>query len=145
MNFQGGQARYFEIMLLAGGAAAFWYLRRGRFAWPLLFAIWAHLSLYSARKLEIFVKLAAPPAAQFVADAWRRAPALRLAGWLRSGLDALRDFTQDLSAFDAAPRWHAASAMAVLALAAVFYAFPSALCVSCRSTMPRHTPRSRWV
>ena len=126
MNFQGGQARYFEIMLLAGGAAAFWYLKRGRLAWPLLFAVWAHLALYSARNVEIFVLLAAPPAAEFVADAWRGVPALRLAGWLRGSLDALRDFTQELSAFDAAPRWHAVSAVAVLALAAVFYA-PHAL------------------
>jgi len=122
MNFQGGQTRYFEIMLLAGGAAAFWYLRRGSLTWPLLFAVWAHLSLYSARNVEIFVLLAAPPAAEFVADAWRRAPALRWAGWLRQGLDALRDFTQELSAFDAAPRWHVVSAAAVLALAAAFYA-----------------------
>jgi hypothetical protein len=37
-------------------------------------------------------------------------------------LDALRDFTQELSAFDAAPRWHVVSAAAVLALAAAFYA-----------------------
>jgi len=122
MNFQGGQARYFEIMLLAGGAAAFWYIRRGSLTWPLLFAVWAHLSLYSARNVEIFVLLAAPPAAEFVADAWRRAPTMRCAGWLRSGLDAFRDFTQELSASDAAPRWHVVSAVAVLALAAAFYA-----------------------
>jgi len=122
MNFQGGQARYFEIILLAGGAAAFWHLRRGRLVWPLLFVVWAHLALYSARNVEIFVLLAAPPAAEFVANAWRRAPALRWAGWLRSALDALRDFTDELSGSDAAPRWHVVSAVAVLALAAAFYA-----------------------
>jgi hypothetical protein len=38
LNFQSGQARYFEILLAAGAAAAFVRLRRGRLVWPLLFA-----------------------------------------------------------------------------------------------------------
>jgi hypothetical protein len=122
MNFQSGQARYLEILLVAGAVAAFGHLRRGRLVWPLLFAMWAHLALYSARNVEIFVLLAAPPAAAMVSDGLRRMPALRLAGWLRRGLESLAFFTQEWNTFDSGPRWHAASAVVVLILAALVYA-----------------------
>jgi hypothetical protein len=122
LNFQSGQARYFEILLAAGAAAAFWHLRRGRLVWPLLFAVWAHLALYSARNVEIFVLLAVPPAAEVLSEALQRAPAVRLAAWLRRGLNALADFTHEWNAVDGGPHWHAASAAAMLVLAALVYA-----------------------
>jgi len=122
LNFQSGQARYFEILLAAGAAAVFLRLRRGRLVWPLLFAVWAHLALYSARNVEIFVLLAAVPAAETVSEGLRRAPAMRLAGWLRRGLGGLAEFTREWNAFDGVPRWHAVSAGAILALAALVYA-----------------------
>jgi hypothetical protein len=74
LNFQSPQARYFEILLAAGAAAAFVRLRRGRLAWPLLFAVWAHEALSSARNVEILVLLAAAPAAELVSEALRKAP-----------------------------------------------------------------------
>ena len=122
LNFQSGQARYFEILLAAGAAAALVHLRRGRLVWPLLFAVWAHLALYSARNIEIFVLLAAAPAAEMVSEGLRKAPAMRRAGWRRRGMHGLADFTQEWNAFDGGPRWHAVSAAAILALAALVYA-----------------------
>jgi len=122
LNFQTGQARYLEIMLAAGAAAAFWRLRRGSFTWPLLFAVWAHLALYSARNVEIFVLLAAVPAAELLSEGLRRGPSLHVADWLRGGLEAAADFTLEWTACDRGPRWHAVSAAAVLALAATLYA-----------------------
>jgi hypothetical protein len=122
LNFQTGQARYFEILLVLGAAAALARLRQGKLAWPLLFAAWAHLALYSARNVEIFVLLAAVPAAEMVSDGLRRAPALRLAGWLRRALDSLAGFTREWNTIDGGPRWHAASVAAMLALAALVYA-----------------------
>src|ERR1019366_4349457 len=100
LNFQSPQARYFEILLVAGAAAAFVRLRRGRLVWPLLFAVWAHGALYSARNVEIFVLLAAAPAAELVSEGLRKAPALRLAGWLRMGLDGLAFFTREWNVLD---------------------------------------------
>jgi hypothetical protein len=122
LNFQSPQARYFEILLAAGAAAAFVHLRRGRLVWPLLFAAWAHLALYSARNVEIFVLLAAAPAAEMVSEGLRKAPAMRLAGWLRRGLDGLAFFTREWNALDGGPPWHALSAATALALAALLYA-----------------------
>jgi len=122
LNFQSGQARYFEILLAAGAAAAFLRLRRGRLVWPLLFAVWAHLALYSARNVEIFVLLAAAPAAEMISEGLRRLPAMRLAGWLRRGLEGLASCTREWNVCDAGPRWHVTSAAAMLALAALLYA-----------------------
>lgn len=122
LNFQSPQARYLEILLAAGAVAAFVRLRRGRLVWPLLYAVWAHLALYSARNVEIFVLLATAPAAELVSEGLRKAPALRLAGWLRIGLHGLADFTREWNAFDGGPRWHAASAAALAVLAALLYA-----------------------
>ena len=132
LNFQGAQARYLEILLAAGAAAAFVRLRRRRLVWPLLFAVWAHLALYSARNVEIYVLLAAVPAAEVVSEVLRRAPALRLAGWLRRSLRELADFTREWNGFDRGPRSYAASAAAILILAVLLYApqSPSA----CRAT-----------
>jgi hypothetical protein len=105
--------------------------------WPLLFAVWAHLALYSARNVEIFVLLAATPAAEIVSEGVRRAPALRLAGWLRRGLGELADFTHEWNAFDGGPRWHAASAVALLALAS------AGLCSATALRLPRaYDPKS---
>jgi hypothetical protein len=121
-NFQSGQARYFEILLALGAAAAFRRLRRGRLAWPLLFAAWAHLALYSTRNVEIFALLAAVPAAALVSRGVRRAPHMRLAPRLRRPFGGLASFTREWNAVDSAPRWHAVSVAAMLALAALIYA-----------------------
>jgi len=122
LNFQSAQARYLEILLALGGAAAFGRLRHGRIAWPLLFAMWAHLALYSARNVEIFVLLAAAPAAEAVSEGLRKLPVMRLAGWLRRGFEGLVLFTREWNTVDAEPRWQLSSAAAMLVLAALLYA-----------------------
>ncbi len=122
LNFQTAQARYLEILLAAGAAAALVRLRRGQWTWPLLFVMWAHLALYSARNVEIFVLLAAVPSAAMLSEALRRAPELPAAAWLRRALLAAGEFVREWNAFDRGPRWQAASVLAVLLLAALMYA-----------------------
>jgi hypothetical protein len=121
LNFQSAQARYVEILLVTGAAAAFLRLRQGRLAWPLLFAFWAHMGLYSARHLDIFVVLAAPPSAALIASVLRQASRARCAKWLRRRLADVADLTQDITVLDRGPRWHLASAAAILALTAALY------------------------
>jgi len=129
LNFQSGQARYFEILLVLGALEAFRCLRAGRLAWPLLFVLWAHLGLYSARNVEIFVLLAAPPAATFLTFAFRLAAGVRWVAWLRNAWHALAGLGHDLDLFDRAPRWHALSIAAAFLLAALVYApHPPARC-----------------
>ena len=125
LNFQSVQARYVEILLAAGALAVFERLRRGSFTWPLLFALWGHLALYSARNVEIFVLLAAVPAAEAVSALLERAPGWALAAWLRGAAAALGNFTREWNAFDSGPRWPVVSAAAALAIAALMFAPPS--------------------
>lgn len=122
LNFQTPQTRYFEILLFLGAAAAFEDLRRWRLRWPLLFAIWAHLSLYSARNVEIFVLLATPPAAGILRRILCGVPLARCTPWLKRALNDVRELTEEWSNFDRVPRWHLASVAAVLLLAATLYA-----------------------
>lgn len=122
LNFQSGQARFLEILLVAGAAAAFWQLRQGRTVWPLLFALWAHLALYSARNVEIFVLLAAAPAAEAVSHGLRRASAARLAPWLRRAVSGCADFAGEWNVWDSGPRWPSTSAAAILGLGLLLYA-----------------------
>ncbi len=129
LNFQNPQARYLEILLLLGAVAAFRQLRRGRLVWPLLFVAWGHLALYSARNVEIFVLLAAVPVAEVISQGLRELPDLGLAAWLRRALAATAAFTREWNDLDAGPHWPVASAVAMLALAALVYApHPPAAC-----------------
>ncbi len=95
LDFQGGQARYLEILLAAGAGAAFWELRKGRVVWPMLFAVWGHLALYSARNVEIFVLLAAAPAAAWVSEALRAGSSPRAASRLRRAMAGLAKFARE--------------------------------------------------
>lgn len=122
LNFQSGQARYLEILLVLGGLAAFVRLRRASIVWPLLFLLWGHLALYSARNVEIFVLLAAPPAAEAVSILLERAPRWGLAGWLRRAIAAFGNFTREWNAFDCGPHWPALSAAAAAAIATLVFA-----------------------
>jgi hypothetical protein len=122
LNFQGGQARYLEILLALGAAAAFVKLRRGSLTWPLLFAVWAHLALYSARNVEIFVLLAAVPAAEVVTEVLRKLPGGNWAEWFRRWLAGLSGFTREWNAFDQGPRWHVVSGAAAVLLGVLLYA-----------------------
>ena len=72
--------------------------------------------------MEIFVLLAAAPAAEMVSEGLRRLPALRLAGWLRRGLEGLARFHAGMERGRRRAALALASAAAVLALAALLYA-----------------------
>jgi hypothetical protein len=122
LNFQSAQARYLELLLAAGAAAAFIRLRRMDVTWPLLFALWAHLALYSARHVEIFVLLAAAPSAEMLSLVFDQAPAWRWTPRLRLPIAAARDFLQDWNCFDRGPHWPVASVAGAAMLAALLYA-----------------------
>ncbi|MFN7996693.1 MAG: hypothetical protein U0Q18_23980 [Bryobacteraceae bacterium] len=121
-NFQSGQAPFFELLLLAGAAAAFGRLREWRLEWPLLFVLWAHLSLYSARNIEIFVLLSAPHAAETATRSLGRIQRWAWAEWLERYLAAFTRLREELTLFDRMPRWHVASVAAVLVVSAIMRA-----------------------
>ena len=71
VSFHHPIAIFFESMLAGGVLAAAWCARRGSFTEPLLFLLWAHLALLSARNIPIFMIVVAPMVAA-VADAGLR-------------------------------------------------------------------------
>ena len=100
-----------------------WNLRQGRFTEPLLLLVWAHAALLAARNIPIFMIAAAPPVAAAIQQWLQRLPEWNVAGWLqhggrqfnRRGRGNRRDRRDR-------PRWHLASALGLLLVAALVYA-----------------------
>jgi hypothetical protein len=122
LSFQHPAARYFEIMLLAGGAAALWHLRRKRYTECLLLLSFAHLGLIASRNIPIFAIIATPVLALAAAEWIRTLEDAPVAGWLQSlsrGVDGLAD---SIRGMEAVPRAHLVSAAVLLIVTAIFYA-----------------------
>ena len=122
ISFQNPAARYFEIMLLAGGAACLWHARRKRFTECLLLVLFAHAALIAARNIEIFGIVAAPVLALAVAEWFQALEGASVADWLRGLARGLRTTGQAMSEMEAAWRMHLVSAAALVLLAAILYA-----------------------
>ena len=84
INFQNPAARYFEILLLVGGGACFWHLRRKRFTECLLLVLFAHIGLIASRNIPIFGIVAAPVLALAVAEWFQTLEDAPVSAWLRN-------------------------------------------------------------
>ena len=82
ISFQHPAARYFEVMLVIGLAAAVMYARRGNYGNTLLIAGWAHLGLISSRNIPIFALVAAPAAAAALTEWLDRLSHAELPVWM---------------------------------------------------------------
>jgi hypothetical protein len=122
MSFHHPAALYFEILLVAGVAAACWNLSRRRFIEPVLIVLWAHVALLAGRNIPLFAIVVAPPAAAAL-DAWiGRLPAANAAKWLRAAAGKFAGVAADLDRTDSIGRWHLASGLGVAVLAALLFA-----------------------
>jgi hypothetical protein len=122
VSFHHPIAIFFEAMLLVGAWAAFECARERRFAEALLFVVWAHAALLSARHIPLFAIIAAPMAARTLDRAIARLARARVAAGLRSAAAAFERISAETAAIDAVGRWHPASAAAVVTLALLLYA-----------------------
>jgi len=122
ISFQKPAARYFEAMLLVGGAACLWHLRRKRFTECLLLVFFAHVALIAARNIPIFGIVAAPILALAVTEWFQKLEDAPVCGWLRSTARGLRSMGDSIDAMEGAWRTHLVSAAAVLLIAAVLSA-----------------------
>jgi len=122
VDFHHPIAIFFESMLAGGVLAAAWCARRGSFTEPLLFLLWAHLALLSARNIPIFMIVVAPMVAA-VADAGLRSlPAAPVAGWLQRVAAWFNRIVRETCQTDALGRWHLVSLAGVALLVALMYA-----------------------
>ena len=83
---------------------------------------WLHLGLYSVRNLPIYLLIAAPVVAAMTQELLLWVAKAPLAAWVGRSIRAFDAFCREFGENDRLPRWHAASAMGFLVIAAVFYA-----------------------
>jgi hypothetical protein len=122
LSFHHPAAIFFEALLLAGAAAAVWYLSTGRLTEFLLLAMWGHAALLAGRNIPIFVVLAAPPVAEAVARWLSLLPVSDLPARLKSAGARLSGTCAGLAELDRVPRWHVASVAGALLVAALLFA-----------------------
>jgi hypothetical protein len=122
INFHNPAARYFELMLLAGGGACVWHLRRKRFTECLLLVFFAHLGLIAARNVPIFGIAAAPVLALAVAEWFETLEDAPVSAWLRNLARGLRGMGGSIAGMEGEWRMHLVSAAAVLLITALLYA-----------------------
>jgi hypothetical protein len=122
INFQNPAARYFEILLLVGGGACFWHLRRKRFTECLLLVMFAHIALIASRNIPIFGMIAAPILALAVTEWIRSLEDAPVSAWLRGLARALRNMGDSIGAMEGQWRTHLVSTGALALIAAILYA-----------------------
>ncbi|HTQ57038.1 MAG TPA: hypothetical protein VMI94_21365 [Bryobacteraceae bacterium] len=122
ISFLNPAARYFEVMLLAGGAACIWHLRRKRYTECLLIVFFAHLALIACRNIPIF-GIAAAPAIALAATEWmQKLEFAPVAGWLRRVVHGLRCASESIANMESVGRTHLVSAAAMALVTAILYA-----------------------
>ncbi|MGA2041296.1 MAG: hypothetical protein ABSH42_18610 [Bryobacteraceae bacterium] len=122
VSFHHPIAIFFETMLAGGVLAAAWYAKRGNYAEPLLFLLWAHAALLSARNIPIFMIVVAPMVAAAADAGMRNLAAAPVAAWLRNLTARINRVMRETSETDAIGRWHLASLAGVALVAALLYA-----------------------
>ena len=122
LNFHHPVAMFFEFLLVAGIGAAFWHVSRGRYTEAILVFVWAHGALLATRNLPLYALIATPIIAAALEHWLQRIPQLNLASWATGLVERFRNTARETGDMEAVPRWHAVSAVAILAIAAVLYA-----------------------
>jgi hypothetical protein len=122
VDFHHPIAIFFETMLAGGVLASAWYARRGSFTEPLLFLLWAHAALLSARHIPIFMILVAPMVAAAADAGLRHLPVAPVAAWLQHAAAWINRIMRETSETDGIGRWHLASLAGVALVAALLYA-----------------------
>ena len=122
ISFLNPAARYFEVMLLAGGGACFWLLRRKRFTECLLLVSFAHVGLIASRNIPLFGIVAAPILSMAVAEWLRMLEEAPVSAWLRGAAQGLRHTGDSIAPMEGFWRTHLVSAAAMALIAAILFA-----------------------
>ncbi len=121
-SFQQPTARYVEAMMLVACAAAAWYAYRRFFVYSILLVTWVHAGLFSRRHVPIFAIVAAPILAAFLTELGGPLREVKVAEWLRRAVRGVAGVNAEFGTMEGIGRIPVASAIAVLALAGLFWA-----------------------
>jgi hypothetical protein len=138
-NFRPPLARYFELLLALGAAAAFWSICRRRWTDALLVVGAGHLALVAARNVPIYAILAAPVIARALAEWLRLVCAAELPAWPAKAVRWLQETAPPWNALECVPRWRVTSLAAAVLLGTALY-WPCAAPAFQSSYDPRRYP-----
>jgi hypothetical protein len=122
LSFHHPVALFLECLLVLGVAAALWHAAQGSYTEAVLIVAWGHAALLAARNLPLFAIVATPIVAAALDQFLARLPTLEVAPWLRRAAAGLLEMLRKTGKMESVPRWHLASATAVLSLAVLLYA-----------------------
>jgi len=122
ISFQNPAARYFEIMLLVGGGACLWNLRRKRFTEVLLLVFFAHIGLIASRNIPIFGIVAAPILALAITEWIQLLEDAPVSAWLRKLAQGLGNMGDSIGGMEGEWRTHLVSVAAFVLITAILYA-----------------------
>ena len=127
MSFHSIAGLYVEVMMLFGVSAAAWFVVKRRDFVPLaLIAGWAHLALFSARNIPLYVIVAAPFVAQAIYEMLSALEQAQVAAWLRRTAAGFRTTAEEFGETDRQWRLYIPSAAAALVIA-LLIASPNAI------------------
>jgi len=121
ISFQNPAARYFEIMLLMGGGACFWHLRRKRFTECLLLALFAHVALIASRNIPLFGIVGAPVLALAITEWIQMLENAPVSAWLRRLAGALCSMSDSIGSLEGLWRTHLVSVTMMVLVTAILY------------------------
>ncbi len=122
IDLQSSAAIYLELMLLAGGIAAWRSLRRREYVHGILYLAWGQAALYSARNIPIFLIVVAPNAARALAELAAELRTAPVRARIRRWAESFHDYTAEFARLDRVARWHPISVAAAALVAALLLA-----------------------
>jgi hypothetical protein len=121
LNFQETAARFLEVLIFFGVVATVRSLNRRDFVHPLIFVVWLHLALTSARHSPIFVILITPWVCRELSDLVIQLQGAQLSSKISTALKNFSTGAAEFSQSDRVERFYLTSLVAVLFVAAALY------------------------
>jgi hypothetical protein len=121
ISFQEPASRFLEVLILLGAVAAARSLRRREFIHPLIFVVWLHLAVTSARHSPIFVILVTPWICSELSNLLVELQGARIHSKLKAALASFSTSAAEFSQNDRVERFYLTSALAILLVAAALY------------------------
>jgi len=117
ISFHYPAAIFFELMMLAVAAAAFWFLQTGRITPALLSLTFTHMALLSARNIPLFMIVAAPLTTCWLQEMLNRLQPIRFVGAV---FTTISEICEELKPMERAPRAYLLSGLFTLLMAGLF-------------------------
>lgn len=121
LSFQEPASRFLEALVLLGAVATVRSLRRREFIHPLIFLVWLHLAVTSARHSPIFVVLITPWICSELSGLLGDMEGARIHSKVKAALASFSTSAAEFSRIDRIERFYVTPLLALLFVAAALY------------------------